>query len=138
MFNLLTKRKLANKWEQLLADGTTVRRDDAKIFTQKLVDISQQTMLHFPSKVLNKKSLRAMTFLKRVLADKGMYDHIKIIDYVIGGHNACDKISSTAKQQVVAHFCQMASLYCNTVINNQQSNPLIPTEILKPREEDND
>ena len=86
---------------------------------------------------LNKHTLRLLSVIKRVLADKRHFEMVKSIDYMMACHNICKyKMSKSAKKQVIAYFCSMAVRYLQLTTNGQTANPFHAGQAL--RREDNE
>lgn len=82
---------------------------------------------------VNKRTLRAIYALKRVLADKRMYDHIKMIEYLLFGHTYTKKrlVSREVKEAVLAHCLQMAQAYLDLLGKEKPSNPFAPGQAIE-------
>lgn len=129
------RRKLAQEWESVLGAVAILQQregPEAVRASEAFIKVCSKTMRIYPENRVSKRILRAMVFLKRVLADKAMYDHVKVIEYITAGHNASKKFKGEVRDTVIAHFWNLASTYCSIIIKKEYSNPLVPGEILNP------
>lgn len=81
---------------------------------------------------MTKQTLRLIFLLKRVLADKRLYEDIKALEYLVMAHTIFKKrwMNKEVKERLLAHNLQMAQLYLSASQNRQASNPLAPGEFL--------
>jgi len=129
MFKSKKIKEIEKLWEQVLMLYTAVQITELKDKRQAekaFVSVSMKTIGLYPKKKINKTILRAMIFLKRIAADKAMYDSVKVIDYITGGHNASRKFKGELRDRIIAHFWQYASNYCTIIINAEKTNPMVP------------
>jgi hypothetical protein len=88
---------------------------------------------------LNKATLRVISVIKRILADKRMFDAIKCVDYLLAAYNVSQyKMREDVQEKATTHLWSMGNLYLQMVLDRQQSNPFAPGEILKQLEKSDD
>jgi len=132
---------LQTSWEDLVilltnAPVTKVDRDTVFEFANVF---SQTMMLYVSGLRLNKTTLRIINIVKRLLADKRMFDAIKCLDYLLAGHNVSQyKMRKDVQERATAHLWSMANLYLQMVVDQRQSNPFASGEVLRQLERNND
>jgi len=137
MFKKWLERKFTRKyWEQetLILTGNASQAPVEEQDIKRLHKCIHHTMsLYSRDNYMNKQTLRLVFLLKRVLADKRLFDTIKALEYVVMGHMIYKKwfMNKVVKERLVAHCWQMAQLYLNIVTNKQESNPFAPGQAIR-------
>jgi len=132
---------LQKQWEDLvlLLTDVPVTKINRGTTVQFVNLFSQTMMLYINGGRLNKTTLRIVNIIKRLLADKRMFDAIKCLDYLLAGHNVSQyKMRKDVQERATAHLWSMANLYLQIVVDQRQSNPFAPGEALRQLEKSND
>lgn len=140
MFKKWQERRFTRRyWEQmtLLVTSSAAYAPISEHDISTLHKCIHHTMsLYSRKNYMNKQTLRLTFLLKRVLADKRLFDTIKALEYVIMGHTISKKwfMNKQVKERLVAHCWQMAQAYLVMVAKKQESNPFAPGRAMKEEE----
>lgn len=82
---------------------------------------------------MNKQTVRLLFMLKRILADKRLYEDIKVVEYVVIADTIAKKkfMNKEVRDRLVAHNLQMAQLYLDALKRRQVDNPFAPGQFLR-------
>ena len=129
------QRYVQKRWEGTVL--TLTNKSAAEDLTEEdreiLYTSLNATMTLYSKKThMNKQTLRLIFMLKRVLADKRLYEDIKVLEYIVMAHTISKKMwmNKEVQERLVAHNLQMAQLYLDAVRNKQVLNPFAPGQFL--------
>ena len=143
MFNWFQQREIQRQWDsvilQILECGVATCQPTQSILSDLCNCLSSTIVFYSLGYNLNKRTLRTMYALKRILADKRMFDCIKVIEYIAFGHTYMKKrfVNRRIKKGVLAHCIQMAQSYLDIIGMGQQSNPFAPGQTISKQSRDN-
>lgn len=130
------RKSIRRFWERIVIELTSspaqTPLSDEDIYV--LHNCIHRTMqLYSRHNYMNKQTLRLIFLLKRILADKRLFDTIKALEYVVTGHTVYKKwfMNKQVKERLVAHCWQMAQLYLIIIANKQESNPFAPGQVIR-------
>jgi hypothetical protein len=84
---------------------------------------------------MNKQTLRLLFMIKRILADKRLYEDIKVLEYLMIAHTIFKRrMNKEVKERLIAHNLQMAQVYLEATRNKQVCNPFAPGQFLREEE----
>lgn len=130
------RRYVQRRWESTVLTLTNraatenLTEEDREILHASLV----ATMtLYSKGTYVNKQTLRLLFMIKRILADKRLYEDIKVLEYLMMAHTIFKKrwMNRKVKERLVAHNLQMAQIYLDATRNRQVCNPFAPGQFLR-------